>query len=160
MRVSLMIEGQQGVTWEQWLALARACEESGIERLCRSDHYLGIGARPAGGSLDCWTTLAGLAAVTTNLRLGSLVSPVTFRHPSVRARCAVTGDPLPGGGVGGGNRRGLMEARQRGFRLPFPETNVPIGLLAEQLEIVQREWTEGAFGFAGRHYTLEDGNAL
>ena len=88
MRVSLMIEGQQGVTWDQWLALARACEENGIERLFRSDHYLGFHARGPDGSLDCWATLAGLAAVTSKLRLGSLVSPGAGRRgtlvPAVR----------------------------------------------------------------------------
>src|SRR3954452_14784315 len=81
MRVSLMIEGQQGVTWEQWVALARACEKNGIERLFRSDHYLGFDARGRERSPDCWTTLARLPAVPTRLRFGPLVSPVTFRHP-------------------------------------------------------------------------------
>ena len=83
-----MIEGQEGVTWEQWLALARTAEDAGIETLFRSDHYLGIGRKGgSGGSLDAWTTLAGLAAVTERLRLGTLVSPVTFRPaPGSRAR--------------------------------------------------------------------------
>ena len=160
MRVALMIEGQQGVTWEQWVALARACEEHGVERLFRSDHYLGIGAHPAGGSLDCWTTLAGLAAVTTKLRLGSLVSPVTFRHPSVLARAAVTVDHISGGRVEVGIGGGWMEAEHRAFGFPFPDTNVRMELLAEQLEIVHRQWTEDAFDFDGKHYAIESGTAL
>jgi len=159
MRVSLMIEGQEGVTWEQWVALARACEESGIERLYRSDHYLGIGSRDA-GALDCWTTLAGLAAVTTRLRVGSLVSPVTFRHPSVLARAAVTVDHISGGRVEVGIGSGWMEAEHRAYGFPFPETNVRMELLAEQIEIVHRQWTEDGFDFAGRHYALEDSTAL
>ena len=69
MRVALMIEGQEGVTWEQWVALGRTCEESGIQALFRSDHYIGFHAADTSGSLDCWTTLAALAAVTTKLRL-------------------------------------------------------------------------------------------
>jgi F420-dependent oxidoreductase-like protein len=159
MRVALMIEGQEGVTWEQWVALARACEEHGIERLFRSDHYLGIGRRD-GGSLDCWTTLAGLAAVTTKLRLGSLVSPVTFRHPSVLARAAVTVDHISGGRVEVGIGGGWMEAEHRAFGFPFPEIDVRMELLGEQLEIVHRQWAEEAFDFDGRHYAIESGNAL
>jgi len=89
MRVCLMVEGQEGVTWEQWVALARAAEAAGLEALFRSDHYSAIIA-PVAGALDAWTTLAGLATVTSRLRLGTLVSPATFRHPAVLAKPAVT----------------------------------------------------------------------
>jgi F420-dependent oxidoreductase-like protein len=160
MRVSLMIEGQQGVSWEQWVALARACEEHGIERLFRSDHYLGFHTRGRAGSLDCWTTLAGLAAVTTKLRLGSLVSPVTFRHPSLLARTAVTVDHISGGRVEVGIGGGWMVAEHRAYGFPFPETSVRMEMLAEQLEIVHRQWTEDGFDFAGKHYALENSTAL
>jgi F420-dependent oxidoreductase-like protein len=160
MRVSLMIEGQQGVTWEQWVALAGACEENGIERLFRSDHYLGFHARGRAGSLDCWTTLAGLAGVTSQLRLGSLVSPVTFRHPSLLARAAVTVDHISGGRVEVGIGGGWMEAEHRAFGFPFPETSARMELLAEQLEIVHRQWTEDEFDFVGKHYALESSTAL
>src|SRR3954451_12094384 len=160
MRVSLMIEGQQGVTWEQWVALARACEENGIERLFRSDHYLGFHAGGRDGSLDCWTTLAALAAVTSTLRLGSLVSPVTFRHPSLLARAAVTVDHVSGGRVEVGIGGGWMEAEHRAFGFPFPDTSARMESLAEQLEIVHRQWTEDGFDFSGEHYALKDGTAL
>src|SRR5437763_3192669 len=80
-----MIEGQEGVTWEQWLALAGACEEHGVGTLFRSDHYVSFSDPERAGSLDAWTTIAALAARTTTLRLGTLVSPATFRHPSVLA---------------------------------------------------------------------------
>jgi F420-dependent oxidoreductase-like protein len=159
MRVALMIEGQQGVTWEQWVALARACEEHGVERLFRSDHYLGFQGSTRLGSLDCWTTLAGLAAVTTKLRLGSLVSPVTFRHPSLLARAAVTVDHISGGRIEVGIGGGWMEAEHRAYGFPFPPTNVRMELLAEQLEIVHRQWTDDAFDFDGEHYAIEDGDA-
>jgi F420-dependent oxidoreductase-like protein len=161
MRVSLMIEGQEGVTWEQWIALARACEEHGIERLYRSDHYLGFHASgERAGSLDCWTTLAGLAAVTTKLRFGSLVSPVTFRHPSALARAAVTVDHISGGRVEVGIGGGWMEAEHRAYGFAFPETRVRMEMLAEQIEIVHRQWTEDGVHFAGRHYALESSTAL
>ena len=79
MRVSLMVEGQEDVTWEQWLALARAAEDANLEGLFRSDHYRSIVRGEPAGALDAWATLAGLAAVTATLRLGTMVSPVTFR---------------------------------------------------------------------------------
>lgn len=70
-RVCLMVEGQEGVTWDEWRALAQAAEEHGLEGLFRSDHYSAI-IRPAAGALDAWATLAALAAVTERLRLGTL----------------------------------------------------------------------------------------
>src|SRR5947209_17742534 len=87
MRVCLMIEGQEGVTWDEWVALAEACERHGLEGLFRSDHYLSLtGGDESRGSLDAWATLAGLAALTRRIRLGTLVSPATFRHPSQLAK--------------------------------------------------------------------------
>jgi F420-dependent oxidoreductase-like protein len=159
-RVALMIEGQEGVTWDQWLALARTCEEHGVETLFRSDHYIGFSAGDTEGSLDCWTTLAALAAVTTKLRLGSLVSPVTFRHPSVLAKAAATADQISGGRVELGIGGGWMAREHEAYGLPFPETRVRMEMLAEQLEIVHRQWTEDSFDFEGSHYTLRRSTAL
>ena len=85
-RVCLMVEGQEGVTWAQWLALAEACEEAGLEGLYRSDHYLSIVRGGEAGSLDAWATIAALAARTERIRLGTLVSPVTFRPAAVLAK--------------------------------------------------------------------------
>jgi F420-dependent oxidoreductase-like protein len=159
-RLALMIEGQEGVTWEQWVALARACEEHGVETLFRSDHYLSFAAPTERGSLDCWTTLAALAAVTTRLRLGSLVSPVTFRHPSLLAKAAATADHVSGGRIELGIGGGWMEPEHRAYGFPFPDTRVRMELLAEQIEIVQRQWTEERFDFHGVHYTLENCTAM
>src|SRR4051812_9938966 len=101
-----MIEGQEGVTWEQWLALADAAERAGLEGLFRSDHYVSFSDEATKGSLDAWATLAALAARTERLRLGTLVSPVTFRHPSELARVVATVDHVSGGraelGLGAG----------------------------------------------------------
>ena len=88
MQLSLMIEGQEGVTWDDWVRLARLTEESGLEGLFRSDHYTAI-IRPDADAHDAWATLAGLAALTERIRLGTMVSPATFRHPSVLARMVV-----------------------------------------------------------------------
>jgi F420-dependent oxidoreductase-like protein len=149
-----MIEGQEGVSWDEWIALARACEESGLEGLFRSDHYLGIGDGGR-GSLDAWATLAALAAVTDRVRLGTMVSPATFRHPSVLAKSAATADHVSGGRVELGLGAGWFEAEHRAYGFRFADTAERVARFAEQLEIVHRQWTEDVFDFEGRYYRLE-----
>jgi F420-dependent oxidoreductase-like protein len=160
MRVCLMIEGQEDVTWEQWLALAGACEEHGLEGLFRSDHYGPLMGMPERGSLDAWATLAGLAARTSRIRLGTLVSPATFRHPSVLAKNVVTVDHISGGRVELGLGAGWHEGEHRAHGFEFPATPTRMERLAEQLEIVTRSWSEDALSFQGRHYQLQDLRAL
>jgi alkanesulfonate monooxygenase SsuD/methylene tetrahydromethanopterin reductase-like flavin-dependent oxidoreductase (luciferase family) len=151
-----MVEGQEGVTWEQWLALARSCEDAGLEGLFRSDHYMGFLGAGEAGSLDAWATLSALAAVTERIQLGTLVSPATFRHPSVLARMVVTASHVSGGrielGLGAGWNEG--EHIQHGF--PFPPMRERVALFAEQLEIIHRSWQSEHFDFAGRFYELRD----
>jgi F420-dependent oxidoreductase-like protein len=159
-RVALMIEGQDGVTWPEWVALAQTAERAGIEALFRSDHYSSPSNHGVQGSLDAWTTLAGLAAVTERLRLGTLVSPVTFRHPSLLARSVVTVDHISDGRVELGMGAGWMEIEHEAFGFPFPSYDERIADLAEQVEIVHREWTEETFDFEGRHYRLRDARSL
>jgi F420-dependent oxidoreductase-like protein len=160
-KVCLMIEGQEGVTWDQWKALARACEDSGIETLFRSDHYLSVEGERDRGSLDAWTTIAALGAVTSKLRLGTLVSPVTFRHPSLLAKAVVTADHVTGGGrVELGLGAAWLEAEHEAYGFPFPPTQVRMQMLEEQLELVRRQWEVGPFDFEGEHYSVRDLNAL
>jgi alkanesulfonate monooxygenase SsuD/methylene tetrahydromethanopterin reductase-like flavin-dependent oxidoreductase (luciferase family) len=136
-----MIEGQEDVTWEQWVALARACEEHGVEALFRSDHYRG-GLRQPGGSLDAWTTLAGLAAVTSRLRLGTLVSPVGFRPAAVLAKSVVTVDHISGGRVELGIGAGWNEREHAQHGLPFPPAHERVARLAAYAATIVRHWTE------------------
>jgi F420-dependent oxidoreductase-like protein len=156
MRLCVMVEGQEGVTWDDWLALARACEEYGYEALFRSDHYGPVVGKGERGSLDAWTTLAGLAAVTSSVRLGTLVSPATFRHPSVLAKSAVTVDHISGGRVELGMGAGWNVAEHRRYGFAFPPTRERMDILAEQLEVVHRQWRSGPFSFEGEHYLLVD----
>jgi F420-dependent oxidoreductase-like protein len=155
-----MIEGQEGVTWDDWLALAGASEKHGVETLFRSDHYLSQSGPETHGSLDAWTTIAALAARTSKLRLGTLVSPVTFRHPSVLAKAAATADHVSGGRVELGIGGGWMVPEHDAYGFPFPETSERLELLAEQLEIVHRQWTEERFDFEGAHFRLKGCTAL
>jgi F420-dependent oxidoreductase-like protein len=159
-RIALMIEGQEGVSWPQWVALAEACEEHGIETLFRSDHYLSGIAPAERESLDAWTTLAGLAARTSRLRLGTLVSPVTFRHPSLLAKAVVTVDHISGGRVELGMGAGWMEEEHRAYGFDFPPARERAARLAEQVEIVHRQWTEERARFEGSHYRIDGAPGL
>ena len=154
MRVCLMVEGQEGVTWAEWLALARACEEAGLDALFRSDHYLSVQRRPERSSLDAWATLAALGQATERIRLGTLVSPATFRHPSVLAKSVVTVDHVSGGRVELGIGAGWHEAEHTAYGFPFPDPADRLDLLDEQIEIVHRTWAAGPFDFSGRHYRV------
>lgn len=155
-----MVEGQEGVTWDDWVALARTSEELGFEALFRSDHYGPVVGSEELGSLDAWTTLAGLAAITSRIRLGTLVSPATFRHPSVLAKSAVTVDHISGGRVELGMGAGWNEAEHTHYGFPFPPTRERMDVFAEQLEIVHRQFHSERFSFEGEHYRLADANPL
>jgi F420-dependent oxidoreductase-like protein len=154
-----MIEGQEGVSWGDWLRLARLAEEHGLEGLFRSDHSTAI-IRPDADAHDAWATLAGLAAVTGRIRLGTMVSPATFRHPSVLARMAATVDHISGGRVEVGMGSGWYEREHLAHGFAFPAGKERFALLAEQVEIVVRSWTEERFDHEGEAYTLRDQQAL
>lgn len=159
MRVCLMIEGQEGVTWDDWTRLAALAESHGLEGLFRSDHYTAIGRQQADAH-DAWATLAALAAVTSRIRLGTLVSPATFRHPSVLARMAVTVDHVSGGRVEVGMGSGWYEREHRGHGFAFPDAKARFEEFAEQVEVVVRSWTDESFDHGGPRYTLEGQTAL
>ena len=154
MRVELMIEGQEDVSWPQWVALAQACEEHGVGTLFRSDHYLSVDGHDERGSLETWTTLAGLAAVTSRLRLGVLVTPATFRHPSVLAKAVAAVDHISGGRVELGLGVGWHEAEHAAFGFAFPPLGERLQILEEQLAVLRGAWADGPFSFAGEHYRL------
>ena len=154
-----MIEGQEGVTWGDWVALARACEGSGVEAMFRSDHYSGfLGDRD--GSLDAWATINALAAVTERVRLGTLVSPGTFRHPSALARMAVTADHASNGRITLGMGAGWYDREHEQFGFEFRTAAWRVERFAEQLEIVHRQLNEDEpFDFDGNYFTLRDCDA-
>jgi alkanesulfonate monooxygenase SsuD/methylene tetrahydromethanopterin reductase-like flavin-dependent oxidoreductase (luciferase family) len=142
MRVCLMVEGQEGVEWHHWLALAEAAEAAGLEGLFRSDHYQAIGKGSPAGSLDAWATLAALAARTQRLRLGTMVSPVTFRPASVLAKNVVTVDHISGGRVELGIGAGWFEREHVAYGFPFLTTRERLDELDRQLGEITRQWTE------------------
>jgi F420-dependent oxidoreductase-like protein len=159
-KLCLMIEGQEGVTWPQWRALAEACEEHGIPTLFRSDHYQNLdGQHPERGSLDAWGTIIALSTLTTKLRLGTLVTPTSFRHPSILAKLVVTADQVSQGRIDLGLGAGWHSGEHEAYGFPFLPTTERVDVLEEQLEILVGTWGEDEFSFQGEHYTLSGLNA-
>jgi F420-dependent oxidoreductase-like protein len=158
--VCLMIEGQEDVTWEDWLRLAAACEVHGIGTLFRSDHYLSVEDRRERGSLDAWTTIAALGAETERVRLGTLVSPATFRHPAVLAKSVVTADHVSGGRVELGIGAGWWEREHEAYGFPLPEMSKRLDMLEEQMALIRRHWEPGPFSFEGSYYRAKELDAL
>jgi len=154
--VCLMIEGQEDVNWVDWQAIAAACEEHGVGTLFRSDHYLSVDDRRERGSLDAWATIAALAATTERLRLGTLVSPATFRHPAVLAKLAVTADQISGGRVELGIGAGWWEREHEAYGFDLPAVGARMDALEEQMEVIRRHWEEGPFNYRGRYYRAVD----
>ncbi len=151
-----MIEGQEGVSWPQWVALARACEEHGIFALFRSDHYMNLdGNHPERQAMDAWATLSALAAVTSSVRLGTLVSPATFRHPSNLAKLVATADEISNGRVELGVGAGWHEGEHAAYGFDFPPTRTRVDMLEEQLQVVLGAWGEEEFSFDGAHYRIK-----
>jgi alkanesulfonate monooxygenase SsuD/methylene tetrahydromethanopterin reductase-like flavin-dependent oxidoreductase (luciferase family) len=142
MDLTLMVEGQEGVGWPDWLALAGAAEELGFEGLLRSDHYFSVSGAGERGALDAWGTVNALAAVTERIRLGTLVSPVTFRPAAVLAKLALTADHVSGGRIDVGMGTGWWQAEHDAYGLPFPPMGERMDELERQLEAVTRLWAD------------------
>ena len=120
MDLRIFTEPQQGATYDQLLRIAQASEDLGFGAFFRSDHYLGMGTEGRPGPTDAWTTLAGLARETSTIRLGTLMTSATFRHPGPLAIQVAQVDQMSGGRVEFGHRRGLVRGRARGVRHPVP----------------------------------------
>ncbi len=161
MQLRIFTEPQEGAGYETLLAVARATEDLGFDAFFRSDHYLAFGGDGLPGPTDAWTTLAGLARETSRIRLGTLVSPATFRWPGILAVQVAQVDAMSGGRIELGLGTGWNAAEHRAYGIPFPERR--FGMLTEQLEIIT-----GLFGtplgerfsYAGEHYRLDDCPAL
>lgn len=161
----IFIEPQQGTAYGDVLALAQRAEELGFSGFFTSDHYLAMGDHSSGfpGPLDAWTTVAGLARDTTSLRIGTLVSPITFHHPAQLAIRVAQIDEMSNGRVELGLGAGWFEEEHRSHGLAFPEVAERFDRLSESLEVITGFWSTPAgdtFSFAGEHYALVDSPAL
>ncbi|MBW8804503.1 MAG: LLM class F420-dependent oxidoreductase [Catenulisporales bacterium] len=162
MDLRVLTEPQQGATYDTLLRVARAAEDLGFGGFFRSDHYLrGGDGDGLPGPTDCWTTLAGLARETKSIRLGSLVTPVTFRLPGPLAVQAAQVDQMSGGRIELGIGTGWDAAEHAAYGIPFPEKRFE--RLEEQLQIIKGLWNTpvgDAYSFTGEHYRLTGSPAL
>jgi alkanesulfonate monooxygenase SsuD/methylene tetrahydromethanopterin reductase-like flavin-dependent oxidoreductase (luciferase family) len=159
MDVAVMVDGQENVSWDQWRAIASECEAGGYQALFAADHYASV-YDPARAALDAWGVVTGLSALTKLIRLGVLVSPPTFRHPSVLGRLAVTADHVSHGRTELAMGIGWNATEHASLGLPFPDTATRMQMLEEQVEIITRQWSDGAFDFHGRYYDIDDCRAF
>ncbi len=164
MKLRIFTEPQQGATYDELLTVALAAERLGFDAFFRSDHYMRLGpGDPGPGSTDAWTTLAGLARDTSTIRLGTLVTPVTFRLPGPLAISVAQVDQMSGGRVELGLGTGWYDAEHTAYGIPFPPIGERFGRFEEQLEILVGLWTTPkgeTFSFEGAHYRLADSLAL
>jgi alkanesulfonate monooxygenase SsuD/methylene tetrahydromethanopterin reductase-like flavin-dependent oxidoreductase (luciferase family) len=142
MKLTVMIEGQEDVSWADWQRLAALTEELGFEGLMRSDHYLSVAGKTERGALDAWGTICALAPNTERIRLGTLVSPVTFRPAAVLAKLALTADQASGGRIDVGMGTGWNEPEHDAFGLALPPMEERFDLLEQQVGDVTRYWRE------------------
>jgi F420-dependent oxidoreductase-like protein len=159
----VMTEPQQGASYDDLLAVARTAEQLGFGGFFRSDHYLSMGGDGLPGPSDAWTTLAGLARDTSTIRLGTMVTSATFRHPGVLAIQVAGVDAMSGGRVELGIGAGWFDQEHTAYGIPFPGTKERFERLAEQLEIVTGLWSTQAgetYDFDGAHYQLAESPAL
>jgi alkanesulfonate monooxygenase SsuD/methylene tetrahydromethanopterin reductase-like flavin-dependent oxidoreductase (luciferase family) len=154
MKLSVIVEGQEGVTWEDWLRVAESCERAGIGALYSSDHYMPV-ADPRRGALETWGCICALAARTSTLRLGTNVTPVTFRHPIALAKIVSAADQISGGRINLGLGIGSMEHEHQTLGIPFGPQRERFDMLEEQIEILQGIWTEDDFSYAGANFQVD-----
>jgi len=164
MDLRIFTEPQQGATYDTLLAAARATQDAGFSAFFRSDHYLKMGdVSGLPGPTDAWTTLAGLARETEGIRLGTLVTAATFRHPGPLAITIAQVDQMSGGRVDVGIGTGWYEEEHAAYGIPFPPLRERFEILEEQLEVLTGLWRtpEGeTFDFEGRHHRLQASPAL
>jgi F420-dependent oxidoreductase-like protein len=158
-----MIEPQQGATYADQLALAKAAEGLGFSALFRSDHFLALNGDGLPGPTDSWVTLGALARETSTIRLGTLVTSATFRWPGALAIAVAQVDEMSAGRIELGLGTGWFEKEHTAYGIPFPLLRERFDRLDEQLQIITGLWTTPPgqhFDFHGAHYTVTDSPAL
>lgn len=164
MELRIFIEPQQGASYGRQLAVAQLAEQLEFAGFFRSDHYLRIGAGdPFPGPTDTWVTLGAIARETTTIRLGTLVSPITFRLPGPLAVAVAQVDDMSGGRIELGLGAGWFDDEHTAYGIPFPTFGQRFEQLEEQLEIITGLWrtpVDSQYSFEGEHYGLVGSPAL
>jgi F420-dependent oxidoreductase-like protein len=163
MDLRIFTEPQLGASYDQQLRLARTAEDAGFDAYFRSDHLLTFAGDGLPGPTDTWITLAGLARETSTIRLGTLVTSMTFRHPGMLALAVTQVDVMSGGRVELGLGAGWFDREHEAFGLPFPPTKERFERLEEQFAILTGLWKTppgSTFDYTGRHYSIDANPAL
>jgi F420-dependent oxidoreductase-like protein len=164
MQLRIFTEPQQGASYDQLVAVAQLAEELGFDAFFRSDHYLKMGdVSGLPGPSDAWITLAGIARETSTIRLGTLVTPITFRHPGPLAITVANVDAMSGGRVELGIGAGWYDDEHHAYAIPYPPLGERFERLEEQLAIITGLWGTPlgeTFSFTGAHHSVVDSPAL
>lgn len=156
MEIAIMIEGQNGLTWPRWQRLVAAVEALGFAGLYRSDHYTNANP-PDKASLELWVSLTWLASHTERIAFGPLVSPVSFRHPTMTARVAAAVDDLSGGRLTLGLGAGWQEREHQNFGWQLLDVAPRFDRFEEGLEVITRLLqSDEPVDFAGDYYRLNE----
>jgi F420-dependent oxidoreductase-like protein len=159
----VFVEPQQGASYSQQLAVAQTAEALGFSAFFRSDHYVAMAGDGLPGPTDSWVTLGGIARETSTIRLGTLVTSATFRHPGPLAVSVAQVDEMSNGRVEFGIGTGWFEREHVAYAIPFPPLRERFARLTEQLELITGLWTAPVgetFDYAGAHYAVKDSPAL
>jgi len=160
MRIGVMIEAQEGLTWERWFRLAERVESLGLDSLWRSDHFFSLSGHHDRPALECWTSLTALAQRSQRIRFGPLVSPMTFRHPALLARMAAAVDGLSDGRLVLGVGAGWNDSEHAAFGITLPALKERFDRLEEGIAVIKALWSGGTVDFDGRYYPLRGASAL
>ena len=154
MRLGLDV-AQHRLEWPELLGRARYAEEAGFDGAWLFDHFQPLYGRGPGPCFEAWTALSALAAATHRVRLGTLVTGMTYRHPSLLAAEVVTADHVSGGRVELAVGASWHEQEHRQLGIPFPPTGERIDRLEEGIEVMRLLMTGDDVSFAGRHVRLD-----
>jgi F420-dependent oxidoreductase-like protein len=159
MKIGIMVEGQEGLTWERWFRIAELVEWLGLDSLWRSDHFFSVMGQTERDSLEAWTSLTALAERTQRIAFGPLVSPMTFRHPALLARMAAAVDLLSGGRLVLGIGAGWNEDEHAAYGITLPPLRERMDRLEEGIKVIRALWAGGPVDLDGQYYPLRAARA-
>jgi len=155
MRLCIFVDPQEGMTYATMRAAALQTETSGFDGFFRSDHVTSTVGHFERASTEAWMTLAGLARETTTLRLGTLITPLTFRSPGLYAKMINTVDEMSDGRIEVTIGTGWYPGEHHALGFPFPPLNTRFEMLEEYIEILLGLWQAEPFTFGGKHYSVD-----
>jgi len=159
MKIGIMVEGQEGLTWDRWFRLAERVESVGLDSIWRSDHFFSVMGRTERDSLEAWTSLTALAQRTRRITFGPLVSPMTFRHPALLARMSAAVDLLSEGRLVLGVGAGWNEDEHDAYGISLPPLKERMDRLEEGIKVIRALWTGGPVDLGGQYYPLRGATA-